>query len=133
MNITIEDGCTKLIAVALPPDHPVEYGARKVAPPVNNADATPAVAIGTAVGILALVSVYVSTPPVDPTVLLITAVPLPPTPIKAFLFKLGRLNVVDPSPLPQVVPIAANNKGLPVLLTAVPSHDKNPVGADVPP
>ncbi len=79
------------------------------------------------------VNTTVSAPPVDPTVLLMVPVPLPPTPIRPRLAKLGRLNVVLPSPVPQVVPIFPNSSLYVVLLTADPSQDKNPEGADVPP
>ena len=44
----------------------------------------------------------------------------------------GRLNVVDPFPVPYVVPIAANNAAVaPVLDTAEPSVLRNPVGTVV--
>jgi hypothetical protein len=40
----------------------------------------------------------------------------------------GKLKVVDPSPVPYVVPIAENSAEYVVLLTAEPSHNNHPAG-----
>jgi len=44
--------------------------------------------------------------------------------------RFGRLNVVDPSPTPYVVPVTAKSPAYVVLETAVPSHRRYPVGAE---
>ena len=48
------------------------------------------------------------------------------------LIRLGNANVVLPSPVPQVVPIASNNAEYVVLLIAEPLHNKNPEGIEEP-
>lgn len=58
-------------------------------------------------GISAVVRVCVSKPPVAPSARAVRPDPVP-TPISARPRPSGRLNVVDPFPAPNVVPIAAN-------------------------
>lgn len=69
-------------------------------------------------------------PPVPPSVL-----PVPPTdfPIGNRCLKSGKLNVVDPSPTPYAVDITENKEAYVVLLTAAPSHKRNPSGEAAPP
>ena len=43
----------------------------------------------------------------------------------------GTLKVEDPSPVPYVVPIKANNAAYVVLFKADPSHNCHPVGAEL--
>ena len=57
----------------------------------------------------AVVNVCVSAPPVLPTALPRVAVPVPPEPTATRRRKSGSVNVVEPSPTPQVVPIAVKS------------------------
>src|SRR5581483_3585781 len=81
-------------------------------------------------GISGVVRVCVSSPPVAPRVPNVAEfLPTPTRPRKS-----GRLKVVEPSPTPKAVPIAANRAALfPTRDTAEPLHRSHPVGAEVPP
>ena len=57
---------------------------------------------------------------------------LVPAPSINLFLRLGKLNVVLPSPEPYVVPITSNKFWYCVLLTAWPSHSKNPSGIALP-
>ena len=72
-------------------------------------------------GISAMLIVWVDDPPVEPTVFA-NGGSDPPEPATTLPCRFGRLKVVEPSPIPHVVLIAANNVAYVVLLTAEPSH-----------
>ena len=72
---------------------------------------------------MAVIKVFVAVPPVAPK-------PYdPPAPTAKLLVIFGKLNVVDPSPAPKVIPITLNNPEYTVLDTAAPLHSTQPDGA----
>ena len=61
---------------------------------------------------------------------IITMTPAVPVPLRMAPLKSGTLKVEDPSPPPQVVPIALNKAEYVDLDTAAPLHARNPVGVE---
>src|SRR5258708_8882623 len=75
---------------------------------------------------------WFSSPPMLPTVLPIVPELAPPEPIGTRRCMLGTLNVVEPSPPPQIVPSTPNKVAKVARDTADPSHSRYPDGATVP-